>query len=71
MLMRGEITMLPLGYDADGRKVTLYSQRLADGRNHHAIRAEARTFRDQPAELLGLTDDNLRALARVVGEGAR
>ena len=71
MNTRGEITSSALGYDAHGRKVTLFSQRQADGTAHHSIRVEPRTFKEQAQLVEGLTTDNLLAMARAADEAGQ
>jgi hypothetical protein len=63
---RGAITSATLGYDAHGRKATLFSQRQADGSLHHSLRVDPRSFSEQGELVEGLTSDNLRAMARAV-----
>lgn len=63
-ITRGAITSAALGYDAHGRKATLFSQRQPDGTIHHSLRIEPRTFKEAGELVEGLTTNNLLAIAR-------
>lgn len=70
MITKGQVTSAPAGYDANGRKVTLFSQQQPDGSIVHSIAVDARTYRDNGASLQGLTSANILAMARAIEGGS-